>query len=116
MASLDECVSEAEGDFIVVEPGWSPLIGPDGSIAIFLCRNEESCPGDIVGGGNGTNCTVGYSGVLCGSCATDYVLKPDGSCTQCGQTSPAGAAALIISLLIAIWAIKCKLMPTTSLL
>ena len=103
-SKLVDCVEDATGAEMVVKPGWTVERPPAGGMNIFKCRYDDACPGGII---NETQplieCADGYGGTICGSCLDNYMLKSDGNCMKCGDTTWQGLLFVMFCLIVIIF-------------
>lgn len=101
---LMDCVASCHGAELSVAVGWAPQARHDGkAVAIFQCKEPAACPGGKFSANNETLCTEGYTGVLCGACASDgYSLKEGKTCAPCGEMSTLGFVVTIVLIVLII--------------
>jgi hypothetical protein len=90
---LRDCVTSCANGIITVKPGWFGLTRDDGTTtSVFQCKQQLAC--------NGTACTAGYIGPLCGVCDEGYNQDSRGECTKCEETTTAFGVLTLVALLL----------------
>jgi len=97
-----ECVDDCFGDTLIVKPGWVLDEVPRVVTPIFECKHGPACLGGEVGSSDEV-CAANYGEPLCGVCDDGYVLKSDGSCVVCGETTLLASIGMVVVVLLVLW-------------